>query len=107
MIWIRGSVPNVRSEEHTSELQSCGQLVCRLLPDKQSHFLYSRPRLRPPAWPFLFLPPPDPRSVHSFPTRRSSDLHRCGARRKRRPEMSYVSCYESATKWSARGVEWS
>src|SRR5690625_6884199 len=27
-------VDQVRSEEHTSELQSRGQLVCRLLPDK-------------------------------------------------------------------------
>src|SRR5690349_17822 len=41
-----------RSEEHTSELQSRRDLVCRLLLEQYDH-------------------PPDP---HSFPTRRSSDL---------------------------------
>src|SRR5690625_5543974 len=29
--------PGVRSEEHTSELQSRGQLVCRLLLEKKNH----------------------------------------------------------------------
>src|SRR5690625_6007170 len=29
----------VRSEEHTSELQSRGQLVCRLLLEKKKHFM--------------------------------------------------------------------
>src|SRR5437870_6316805 len=33
----RGAHPvHARSEEHTSELQSRGQLVCRLLPDKKN-----------------------------------------------------------------------
>src|SRR5437879_4996325 len=41
----------LRSEEHTSELQSPMYLVCRLLLDYPSH-----------------------PSLHSFPTRRSSDL---------------------------------
>src|SRR5215510_12936385 len=27
-----------RSEEHTSELQSCGHLVCRLLLEKKNHY---------------------------------------------------------------------
>src|SRR5690242_2900922 len=43
---------NVRSEEHTSELQSHVNLVCRLLLEKSR----------------------DPRHLPSFPTRRSSDL---------------------------------
>src|SRR5437870_2098613 len=43
----------LRSEEHTSELQSRGHLVCRLLLEKTSRAH---------------------RHVHSFPTRRSSDL---------------------------------
>src|SRR5262249_18695228 len=44
--------PTGRSEEHTSELQSLTNLVCRLLLDSQS----------------------DHPAPHSFPTRRSSDL---------------------------------
>src|SRR5690625_5944973 len=31
------AIENLRSEEHTSELQSRGQLVCRLLPQKKKH----------------------------------------------------------------------
>src|SRR3989454_5583892 len=37
-----------RSEEHTSELQSPCNLVCRLLLEKKKHIHISR-RLRPPA----------------------------------------------------------
>src|SRR5438034_1059752 len=48
----------VRSEEHTSELQSHSDLVCRLLPEGHG----------------------DRRDLHSFPTRRSSDLRRRAAR---------------------------
>src|SRR5690625_6148795 len=33
--WIHGSQKQERSEEHTSELQSRGQLVCRLLLEKK------------------------------------------------------------------------
>src|SRR5262249_57729842 len=36
--------PNGRSEEHTSELQSLTNLVCRLLLEKKKHD-YARPRL--------------------------------------------------------------
>src|SRR5437588_287049 len=43
-----------RSEEHTSELQSHSDLVCRLLLERYGHH----------------------RDLHSFPTRRSSDLER-------------------------------
>src|SRR5207253_11060339 len=35
-VWERASHQN-RSEEHTSELQSRGHLVCRLLPEKKTH----------------------------------------------------------------------
>src|SRR5207248_7174042 len=38
----------LRSEEHTSELQSPYDLVCRLLPEKKRIFL---PRRTPAAWP--------------------------------------------------------
>src|SRR5690625_5673445 len=34
----RGKLALVRSEEHTSELQSRGHLVCRLLLEKKKHY---------------------------------------------------------------------
>src|SRR5688572_31591166 len=34
-VWIRLGVPDLRSEEHTSELQSQSNLVCRLLLEKK------------------------------------------------------------------------
>src|SRR5438874_2297495 len=52
----------VRSEEHTSELQSRRDLVCRLLLEKKNLFHFSYHFFAAS----LFL--------HSFPTRRSSDL---------------------------------
>src|SRR5690242_20688048 len=52
----------LRSEEHTSELQSHVNLVCRLLLEKNN-----------PSASF-FLGSADLRSLRSFPTRRSSDL---------------------------------
>src|SRR5439155_22593435 len=36
---LRGAAPLDRSEEHTSELQSRGHLVCRLLLEKKKHRL--------------------------------------------------------------------
>src|SRR5206468_714722 len=51
-VWIVVDASTDRSEEHTSELQSRSDLVCRLLLERSSVH-------------------PDP---HSFPTRRSSDL---------------------------------
>src|SRR6266702_6595339 len=36
----RPSAPRRRSEEHTSELQSRGHLVCRLLLEKKNNLLY-------------------------------------------------------------------
>src|SRR2546426_7160155 len=35
--WVAKSVPSDRSEEHTSELQSPCNLVCRLLLEKKKH----------------------------------------------------------------------
>src|SRR2546429_5840043 len=37
--YIRNLVTNVRSEEHTSELQSRLHLVCRLLLEKKKHYM--------------------------------------------------------------------
>src|SRR5205807_10310723 len=36
-VWIAAQIPKVRSEEHTSELQSPCNLVCRLLLEKKKH----------------------------------------------------------------------
>src|SRR6266702_189616 len=93
--------PGRRSEEHTSELQSRGHLVCRLLLEKKQHF--SEPILLvkqseqaptshaqrlslsttagcallfggPPPHAVLFFSGPGvPPELASFPTRRSSD----------------------------------
>src|SRR2546430_6746976 len=41
-------VPVERSEEHTSELQSQSNLVCRLLLEKKKK-IHLRPRIRPPS----------------------------------------------------------
>src|SRR5690625_2147717 len=49
-----------RSEEHTSELQSRGQLVCRLLLEKKQKLTFKRQA--------------STRDLHTIPTRRSSDL---------------------------------
>src|SRR5262249_10533667 len=63
VIWL--SIVRTRSEEHTSELQSLTNLVCRLLLEKKNNlhplrsFVY---RARSPG------------HLPSFPTRRSSDL---------------------------------
>src|SRR2546430_4919015 len=40
-----------RSEEHTSELQSQSNLVCRLLLEKKKDHLYTRPALLSPCTP--------------------------------------------------------
>src|SRR5687767_15482036 len=39
----RVTIPQVRSEEHTSELQSLAYLVCRLLLEKKKHSRAGRP----------------------------------------------------------------
>src|SRR2546430_6457349 len=36
--WMRSRIALVRSEEHTSELQSQSNLVCRLLLEKKKHY---------------------------------------------------------------------
>src|SRR5690625_6672362 len=45
---LREQLPGDRSEEHTSELQSRGQLVCRLLLEKKNRF-----HLKRQAGPFI------------------------------------------------------
>src|SRR5438132_730749 len=92
----------MRSEEHTSELQSHSDLVCRLLLEKKKPTERSRPAWFrelptntslckaaclggttlhyfgncPRSFPWGFA---DYRDLHSFPTRRSSDLDRARA----------------------------
>src|SRR5262249_34447963 len=56
----------LRSEEHTSELQSLTNLVCRLLLENKQTTLTPSP--------CLLHHPSDPRHLPPFPTRRSSDL---------------------------------
>src|SRR5258708_12933014 len=40
-VWPRDSLTFVRSEEHTSELQSPDHLVCRLLLEKKKHYTHT------------------------------------------------------------------
>src|SRR3954465_8394047 len=58
-----------RSEEHTSELQSHDNLVCRLLLEKKQHRSVpaSTSRASPSA-----TPPPLPRWLHTQPPRKAS-----------------------------------
>src|SRR5690606_5898584 len=86
-----------RSEEHTSELQSRENVVCRLLPEKKKNMSgntggHAAPRGRDDCAPSprsglsarstdhrptrLTTCPVARRGLHSFPTRRSSDLER-------------------------------
>src|SRR5438552_14216879 len=44
---VGGCFVSMRSEEHTSELQSPDHLVCRLLLEKKTNRDKSQPRLRP------------------------------------------------------------
>src|SRR2546430_5822477 len=45
----KGQLDYVRSEEHTSELQSQSKLVCRLLLEKKKSTFQRRPGHRPPS----------------------------------------------------------
>src|SRR5690349_3142224 len=66
--------PGGRSEEHTSELQSRRDLVCRLLlENKKTSTLYTYLSLIYLS-PFVSSCHSYHRHLHSFPTRRSSDL---------------------------------
>src|SRR2546430_13746845 len=60
-----GALPSLRSEEHTSELQSQSNLVCRLLLEKKNKCLHSQ-MLSVSKWnhinPFPF--PPLPSQYH-------------------------------------------
>src|SRR3712207_8396929 len=46
--WTWGGLDRLRSEEHTSELQSRQYLVCRLLLEKKKTVTACRPRPSPP-----------------------------------------------------------
>src|SRR5476649_2307730 len=102
-----------RSEEHTSELQSHSEIVCRLLLEKKNGLRFGEGRrgvpeeaAGPVPWvaahrggalqdgghhradgdrsdEFLFYGYGDHRDLHSFPTRRSSDLQ---------PRISSAKC---------------
>src|SRR2546429_245140 len=61
-----GATAALRSEEHTSELQSRLHLVCRLLLEKKKNYSLSL------LFFFLMIRPPP--SSPLFPSRRSSDL---------------------------------
>src|SRR5690625_251641 len=69
---------DVRSEEHTSELQSRGHLVCRLPLGKKNTQRYATVTLSYAplgrTWYLTDNRSADPPHLHSFPTRRSSDL---------------------------------
>src|SRR5439155_52520 len=67
---IRSGQQTPRSEEHTSELQSRGHLVCRLL-------LESPPTLY----------------IHSFPTRRSSDLYSTASKQDASKDLSNLEAF--------------
>src|SRR5690625_4189513 len=75
-----------RSEEHTSELQSRGHLVCRLLLEKKkiNHAV--------PLSILPHVPSADPQALPSVPTRRSSDLgaSRCHGHSSIRPRGGAV-----------------
>src|SRR5439155_1585415 len=61
-----------RSEEHTSELQSRGHLVCRLLLEKKKKYRQAHSYLS--NYHHFLERHPRHQYLHSFPTRRSSDL---------------------------------
>src|SRR5205814_1743146 len=79
---------NVRSEEHTSELQSLRHLVCRLLLEKKKNkiicslhnacnlYYINMVLILAPVLRLFFYSSRHNRHLHSFPTRRSSDLAR-------------------------------
>src|SRR5205085_3743455 len=58
---------NARSEEHTSELQSQSNLVCRLLLEKKKHHPRQNRRQRPRARALQDLEPPDLLPRHLAP----------------------------------------
>src|SRR5690625_2428882 len=71
----RSSRMGIRSEEHTSELQSRGHLVCRLLLEKKNKSVCDTVSfLCLYLYPFFFSRYCFHYDLHSFPTRRSSDL---------------------------------
>src|SRR2546430_5085437 len=74
--------PLIRSEEHTSELQSQSNLVCRLLLEKKKTSRTPTARARPSA-PRLTYPDPPPR-VRDLSSRPAHAPPRCETDRLRR-----------------------
>src|SRR5688572_28213847 len=68
----------IRSEEHTSELQSQSNLVCRLLLEKENMIYLFNIIYYDSSFNYFIVFfikfYDDHRDLHSFPTRRSSDL---------------------------------
>src|SRR5205085_3715471 len=67
-VWVL----QARSEEHTSELQSQSNLVCRLLLEKKKRHLNHKRRQGPRAG--HQLPPAPPRLTDAFAVRNQPDL---------------------------------
>src|SRR5690606_16478073 len=87
------SIPFLRSEEHTSELQSRENLVCRLLLEKKKTACGTRARSCVSRRLSSFLCcSGDHLHLHSFPTRRSSDL-----------ATSVTTALRWFPSWSCRG----
>src|SRR2546421_1307612 len=79
-----------RSEEHTSELQSRSDLVCRLLLEKKKKTRHSRPRS----------PPPTTLPLGALASGRTFPVHR-GSVHSHPSPMSYYSCCTQPTGGSA------
>src|SRR5436190_1500467 len=94
--WAAAQGGEVRSEEHTSELQSHSDLACRLAPDKQDtrYGISVDPADGLLAEGELVLSRTSmDRRLHSFPTRRSSDLAS--------PESSPRSTRAHRARWAS------
>src|SRR5256885_3612674 len=55
-VYVAERMPIERSEEHTSELQSPCNLVCRLLLEKKKTYVYGWPHLMFMLWPLVWPP---------------------------------------------------
>src|SRR5256886_3710787 len=79
---------STRSEEHTSELQSQSNLVCRLLLEKKKYLCSTDTLRRPPATTAARIPRP----THP-PDRKST------ARKSRHRSNSYSACWLTPTRF--------
>src|SRR5438477_300103 len=94
-----------RSEEHTSELQSHVNLVCRLLLEKKKRITISTINLT-----FIYQCYGNSRVLHSFPTRRSSDLETesdqsNGDGYSSHADLSQVSVFQLGSPWNGQWLE--